>query len=76
MAILPSWEGLAVRPVTRVGFAAMSGSSPSTNARGYVAWIDRHAFAIVAAHVVTLAASIYLIIYHLPLRAVLEPSAV
>ncbi len=47
----------------------MSGSSPSTNARGYVAWIDRHAFAIVAAHVVALAASIYLIIYHLPLRA-------
>lgn len=47
----------------------MSGSSPPTSARRYVAWIDRHAFAVVAAHLLILAASIYLIVYHLPLRA-------
>ena len=47
----------------------MAGSSPSTSARRYVAWVERHAFAIVAAHVVALATSIYLIVYQLPLRA-------
>jgi len=34
-----------------------------------VAWVDRHAVAIVVAHVVALVASVYLIAYRLPLRA-------
>jgi predicted RND superfamily exporter protein len=38
-------------------------------ARRYVAWVGRHSRGLVLAHVIVLAASIYLIAYHLPLFA-------
>lgn len=38
-------------------------------ARRYVAWLDRYALAIVAAHLALVAGAIYLIAFHLPLRA-------
>ena len=43
--------------------------SPDQLARRYVAWVKRNALAIVAAHLVLLAGALYLIVYHLPLRA-------
>jgi hypothetical protein len=42
---------------------------PLALARRYVAWVRRNALAIIAAHVLVLAASVYLVIYHLPLFA-------
>jgi len=43
--------------------------SPDELARRYVAWVRRHALAIIVAHVVLLASAVYLIANHLPLRA-------
>jgi predicted RND superfamily exporter protein len=45
----------------------MSRQRSEAHARRYVAWIDRHVSALVGAHLLVLAASIYLIVYHLPL---------
>ncbi len=43
--------------------------SPAASAHRYVAWVHRHAFAIIAGHIIALAAAVYLIAYHLPLYA-------
>jgi len=42
---------------------------PDLLARRYVAWLSRHALAIVLAHLLLLGGGIYLILFHLPLRA-------
>ena len=42
---------------------------PDLLARRYVAWLSRHVLAIVLAHLLLLAGGIYLIRFHLPLRA-------
>ena len=42
---------------------------PDLLARDYVAWLKRHTLAIVLAHLLVLAGGIYLILFHLPLRA-------
>ena len=47
----------------------MSARSPDVLARRYVGWLRRRALAIIATHVVLLAAAIYLIAYRLPLYA-------
>src|SRR5262245_59300531 len=43
--------------------------SPVANAHRYVAWLRRHAGAIIAGHILAFAAAVYLIAYHLPLYA-------
>src|SRR5512142_212134 len=43
--------------------------SPVANAHRYVAWLRRHAAAIIAGHVLAFAAAVYLIAFHLPLYA-------
>ena len=43
--------------------------SPDELARRYVAWVRRHALAIIAVHALLLAGAVYLIVNHLPLRA-------
>jgi hypothetical protein len=43
--------------------------SPEDLARRYVAWVRRHALAIIGAHVVLLALAVYLVAFHLPLFA-------
>ncbi|HLL21379.1 MAG TPA: hypothetical protein VK427_04565, partial [Kofleriaceae bacterium] len=43
--------------------------SPDELARRYVAWVKRRALLIIAAHVVLLAGSIYLVLNYLPLKA-------
>jgi predicted RND superfamily exporter protein len=43
--------------------------SPDVLARRYVGWLRRHALAVLVTHLVLLAGAIYLIAYHLPLRA-------
>jgi uncharacterized protein len=43
--------------------------SPDELARRYVAWVRRHALAILVAHLVLLGGAVYLIANHLPLKA-------
>ncbi|HWU88475.1 MAG TPA: hypothetical protein VN253_14410, partial [Kofleriaceae bacterium] len=42
---------------------------PEHRARRYVAWVRRHALAVIAAHLLLAAGAVYLIAYHLPLYA-------
>jgi predicted RND superfamily exporter protein len=46
-----------------------SSLQPIALARRYVAWVSRHSLAIIAAHALVLATSVYLVLYHLPLFA-------
>jgi uncharacterized membrane protein YdfJ with MMPL/SSD domain len=47
----------------------VSRTAPDQLARRYVAWLRRHALAVIAIHGVVLAAAIYLVAYRLPLYA-------
>ncbi len=47
----------------------MAARSPDVLARRYVGWLERHALAVLVGHLLMLAGAIYLIAFHLPLRA-------
>lgn len=50
-------------------YASAMASSAVERANRYVAWLGRHARAVIAGHVALLALSVYLVAFHLPLHA-------